>query len=280
MATHKRFWYYARNTGLAVTVLVGVITILSWVFAALKAPEKALVAEVSYGVHRIPPSMQKLLVRLSKLDSDSLLMHDLALDEILKTQEKSAESLKLMWQKQRIVWKVQGFLNAHGISPSIKYEQQGLAGYWSVLVRNTGSKQLRNVRLVLPGATEAWIDFRGLTDSIQCTASTAHIDEMQPKEQAIIFAFTQYGSPSRYDKERILLTHDEGIGKVRMLVPCGTVGQWFDSVFNRVFMLAIVVLASIVIASYFTEKSQASTLSTDSAQADNNRPSNSSDSSK
>jgi hypothetical protein len=265
MATRRSLGYRVTIITIilmAIPAVVGVFDIVSRAASIVRSPEKALVAEVSYGVQRTAPSTQRFLAGLAglaRLDNDSLWMHDLAVDEILRAQDKSADSSDIVWNKRQIVWKVQSILRAFGIGPSVESEQRGPAGYWSVLVSNAGSKELRNVRLTLPGATEAWIEYPESTASTLCAGNTIRIAEMQPREQAIVFAFTQYGAPSRYDKGRIQLTHDDGIGKVRLLVPCGSMGQWFDSSYNWVLMFLVFFWLLFAIVSFFIAKAQART---------------------
>lgn len=125
----------------------------------------------------------------------------------------------------------------HELGMTVVFQQRALVGYWSAKVCNSGSKVLRDIRLSLPDADEAWIEYRGSTDSVHCTASTIYLSELQPREYAYVYAFTKYVVPNQYDKGKIQLTHAEGIGKVKLFVPCGRLGQWIDSPFNQFFLL-------------------------------------------
>jgi len=229
---HKRtakIWNAIGLVGRVLVYGVAAITILSWLRSCIGTPEKALTADVSYGLVRRSPSSQRFLDRVSRLDNDSLLMHNLALREILKKQLTSTDSVELKWTEKEILWKVEDFLQNNGLGSRIKYEQSSPDGYWRVQIRNAGSKVLRNVRISLPYTQEAWLEFRGVTDSVNCAANTISIAEMQPKEQAFVFAFTKYYVPGEFGRVNVQLTHDEGIGKVHVLVPCGSLGQWVES---------------------------------------------------
>jgi len=109
-----------------------------------------------------------------------------------------------------------------------------LGGYWRGIVRNAGTTGLRAVRLRVPMVKHAMVAKHGqVTEPVTPNSDIVEIGDFQPGDHAVVTAWTTDEPnppiatlrPALLSYNRPVLTHADGVGKVKVLVPVGRIGQ-------------------------------------------------------
>lgn len=150
----------------------------------------------------------------------------------LPSQVLTAESLSVALRSPevtlppRLSGKVAGMLFALGT--------RNVTGFWRTTIRNTGTHTLSDVTLTIPFARQAMIEHSGGVLQLPNVHDVVSVGAIAPKAELVATAFV-YSTPMWRPEGRIVLTHRDGVGRVKVLRVAGTLGALVDTVARHGF---------------------------------------------
>lgn len=192
-------------TAIAVT-LVALTQLVDWIGGWFAEPSSNLVAEVTFGEFHVPPYITDELETLA----DPEVLKSTLIDYLGEELPDELVS-RLVGHLSR---DLQGRLQMSVLWPL----HRETLGYWSVDVRNDGTKAVEAVNIKLPYAIYASIKRESGDAEHRKTPELIPLGEIQPREEVQIIAWTRHTLsskfPSGYWGNQIRLTHASGIGTV------------------------------------------------------------------
>jgi len=200
----------------------------------LTRPRDKLTAEIEYGPFLIPPSLNKEFENLEVLtDTDSLLAR-------LKAPGPRGFTVDAADRVSSFLFRT--------LPTQLPPDIATLHGYWIAEVRNEGNTTLQDVAIILPETEYVSITPSGQEAISQKSGPVIPLGALRPKSSQKVVAWTSFTSPFR--AKDIVLTHSNGTGGVRVMVPVGRFGQWFEGLWRVltyiVWWLLVLVIYTIV----------------------------------
>lgn len=109
---------------------------------------------------------------------------------------------------------------------------------WTFEVKNWGSRTLEDVSLTVPGGLAVRISRPGERPVDSPVREVVALGALQPKAWLKVRVWTLETNLSLAGMERATLTHRDGVGRIRLRLPVGKIGQLADA-FARPFPLVL-----------------------------------------
>ncbi len=205
-----------KNLGTIIaSVLTGLLVLVgNWYIS----PASDLVAEIEYGSFMYPPGLVDSLKLLRNLAYESRLK-EIDLEDDLKpiSDNTEREITRLLIMKH-----FSSYLSENLPLLGIPEPFYHLKGYYSVTLRNEGNKSAKSVTLTLPNIVYMCIDREGEERKCNKSSEVVKIDDFRPHEAISVIAWSRHEPPPYlHISDRILLTHESGVGSVVIRAPIG-----------------------------------------------------------
>jgi hypothetical protein len=225
----KQIAKYVGIVAVLITSLIGTLQIWDW----FKKPDCKLVANVYGNEFSLPPSLAKEFERMAESVS----------------KENLKKSLKIEGEKIGSELTVEGLSRylSTVVPDEIPFRYINMEGYVKIIITNKGTKKASEVSLQLPKLGPPYYRLDMLANGKPAKLNKHNwleLGEFQPKETKYIHAWTIYGSDSiTYHTSDFTLTHNAGVGKVKVYKPIGPLGQavdywWFFILLGVVLILS------------------------------------------
>jgi hypothetical protein len=208
-----------KSIGSWVLQAVGVAAALTVIVQFLTSPSDDLVAQVSFGPMHYPPALEQGLRRIKSREwleknldiefirgNSNAKKADAVIDRMLGEVSRQI-SLALLSDEMRGAWR--------------------LGGYYVIKVKNNGDKAVSSVRLTGVPAQIVSVQVEGESARNLEVSDVIIVGNLQPQGKARVVAWSEV-EPSRKQASEIGVTHESGVGTVRVRVPVGVVGQLVD----------------------------------------------------
>jgi hypothetical protein len=229
----KRFLRLLPWIGGVLAIPVALIAIWQW----WDRPRLELESQVTIGPYLTPPGIARLQAAWPFVLSDEMV--EGAIDTIGIADDMSP--------RERFYFStgLGGYLNS-AIAKKFGGDGLGVAGdpkgFWRVVLRNSGSQSLSDVRVRVPYSRLTCI----VTTPGRCVGSDSAIlvGQMQPLDELVVVAWTHL-VPNEWELEQIVITHSMGISDVKRELPIGGFWVWMARYWFLLFLFVWIGLTMI-----------------------------------
>ncbi len=239
----RKLWRVGKFVLGLLTAAVAIIQIASWI----GAPRSSLVADVSFAPLTLPDALDKQIRGFRDLTSDSVLARGVTREYL---DPKLIERYGADYVARLTVAAI-----ARQLSDRLPYGLpepfRDFRGVWRVAVENRGRRAASGVRLLLPNAIYARIRHEDGTESEGPTSPLLYLNDLAPKEIMVVDAWTDI-EPGEFIARSIRLTHDSGLGRVRLSVPTSGAWHWLsENPGTALWLVASVCMFLVSLYSFF-----------------------------